>query len=171
MKWLNIFRNTCFVIFFSESAYEILWTVLDQLVLVSIQFSQYNPWAIFTFWMCLASNWDHLFAKTTRLFLQYHAWDVIYQHNNLVVLDWLHWSIIKLVQVTLSIPKMPLAWMKYKLFFQHFNEKLQIRLNANLFGSFESHLRNQHNVAFQWTKIIMIIISVYIVLNIYFRAA
>ena len=61
-------------------------------------------------------NWDHLFAKTTRLFLQYHAWDVIYQHNNLVVLDWLHWSIIKLVQVTLSIPKMPLPWMKYKLF-------------------------------------------------------
>ena len=70
--------------------------------------------------------------------------------------------------MTLSIPKMPLAWMKYKLFSQHFNEKLQIRLNANLFGSFESHLRNQHNAAFQWTKIIMIIISVYNVLNIYF---
>ena len=66
---------------------------------------------------------------------------------------------------------MPLPWMKYKLFFQHFNEKLPIRLNTNLFGSFESHLRNQHNVAFQWTKIIMIIISVYIVLNIYFRGA
>ena len=89
-------------------------------------------------------------------------------NNSLVVLDWLHWSIIKLVQVTLSIPKMPLPWMKYKLFFQHFNEKLQIRLNLNLFGSFESHLHNKYKIAFQWTKIIMIIISVYNVLNIYF---
>ena len=132
MKWLNILRNTCFV----------------------------NITIFCNLHKSLASNWDHLFPKTTRLFLQYHAWDVIYQHKNLVVLDWLHWSIIKLVQVTLSIPKMPLAWIKYKLFFQHFNEKLQIRLNANLFGNFESHLRNQHNVAFQRTKIIKIIISV-----------
>ena len=69
--------------------------------------------------------------------------------------------------MTLSIPKMPLPWMKYKLFFQHFNEKLQIRLNTNLFGSFESHLHNKHKIAFQWAKIIMIILSVHNVLIIY----
>ena len=45
-------------------------------------------------------NWDHLFAKTSRLFCGIER-AIIYHHNNLTLLDW---SIMKIVQVTVFIP-------------------------------------------------------------------
>ena len=52
-------------------------------------------------------NWDHLFAKTSRLFCGIER-VVIYHHNNLTLLDW---SIMKIVQVTVCIPQKPHTWM------------------------------------------------------------
>ena len=76
-----MFRKHYYFFVTKTNLKQILTIRITQNTKALFQLSQYNPSGNLHILNVSRVNWDHLFAKTTRLFLQYHAWDVIYQQQ------------------------------------------------------------------------------------------